>query len=1028
MSDGERRERDEVGKRRSSTGVMFFDGDHRVRRKKVQLGGRSKARASVQDRQNTVQYAKKQREERQRARKEQQAAQTIGSFVRGRLIAKREARRIRKAWIKQNGPRGERLLVLSNGEASKVEDLLLSTRQLVFFVQNSKADALRLCALCDAACSKLRNTWLDEAYCVREGRLPSLCNLLISRSISLLSGLEGLTGDEPTSQVPPQDIRGRVVSSLLEFLVTFLDLENAYGDEINAAISRTLAFVVKGGLFRCIANLLKTRDNSNGELPDAKLQSDIGLLAFKLVGKCLHGRHYHVELLDLLTLKGVFDDVFVELREPFWEGLMEATSKSQPCVEKMLVQYSEENAHITMLNNFLKLSKDQTKQADHLTTFIGLMDSLMTASLGSLGLGPKSEDAMDCDVTVDFASEKSNLIVSVLTENIEMWNGLSKSILPSGPDEEMSERKLRGTIALISLLSKLITHCGDAQLLAVMLTSLAFKVNFLETLWFFTRKHLDLMSISEEDQDNISKAIIVICTVHVLRLQIINDKEFYQQNLLMDISKLNDIVVYIKTYISKVIDKQNLRVEDLEGNYISWYDKMVFQKAVDHLDKLHEQNGRYHIIDEESFHLKIGADEGFFKDLESGGRAKLVCTFCPYFIPFHDRVKIFRYYLEQDRSEYYSNLPPEERMNPYLSARTVVIRRQYILEDGYSKLDRLGQALKCIVRIQFINELGEDEAGVDGGGLFKDFLENLITTAFDTQYGFFCANPENKLYPHPSSSSVAAEHLNYFRFFGRMIGKAIYEGILVDVPFADFFLRKIRGKSNGFDDLQSLDKELHTNLCFLRGYDGKVEDLGLYFAVEQNNYGKVELENLIPHGKDTAVTNANVIKYIHLLANFKLNVQLKRQLMAFMQGLQDLVNQEWIALFNDSELQELISGSAKGFDLEDMRKNMHYSGGYNESHPVIKMFWDTVSQFNVEEQASLLKFVTACSRPPLLGFKYLEPKLCIQKAGNEEKQLSRLPTAATCMNLLKLPPYSSAEEMTEKIRYAINAGAGFDLS
>ena len=395
-----------------------------------------------------MQYAKKQREERQRARKEQQAAQTIGSFVRGRLIAKREARRIRKAWIKQNGPRGERLLVLSNGEASKVEDLLLSTRQLVFFVQNSKADALRLCALCDAACSKLRNTWLDEAYCVREGRLPSLCNLLISRSISLLSGLEGLTGDEPTSQVPPQDIRGRVVSSLLEFLVTFLDLENAYGDEINAAISRTLAFVVKGGLFRCIANLLKTRDNSNGELPDAKLQSDIGLLAFKLVGKCLHGRHYHVELLDLLTLKGVFDDVFVELREPFWEGLMEATSKSLPCVEKMLVQYSEENAHITMLNNFLKLSKDQTKQADHLTTFIGLMDSLMTASLGSLGLGPKSEDAMDCDVTVDFASEKSNLIVSVLTENIEMWNGLSKSILPSGPDEEMSERKLRGTETL----------------------------------------------------------------------------------------------------------------------------------------------------------------------------------------------------------------------------------------------------------------------------------------------------------------------------------------------------------------------------------------------------------------------------------------------------------------------------------------------------------------------------------------------------------------------------------------------------
>merc|ERR1712176_61138 len=121
-----------------------------------------------------------------------------------------------------------------------------------------------------------------------------------------------------------------------------------------------------------------------------------------------------------------------------------------------------------------------------------------------------------------------------------------------------------------------------------------------------------------------------------------------------------------------------------------------------------------------------------------------------------------------------------------------------------------------------------------------------------------------------------------------MIGKAIYEGILVDVPFAEFFLRKIRGKKNGFDDLQYLDKELHNNLCFLRGYEGKIEDLGLYFAVEQNNFGQVVEENLVPNGKDVRVTNANVIKYIHLMANFKLSLQLKSQVVAFMQGLQDL--------------------------------------------------------------------------------------------------------------------------------------------
>ena len=367
-------------------------------------------------------------------------------------------------------------------------------------------------------------------------------------------------------------------------------------------------------------------------------------------------------------------------------------------------------------------------------------------------------------------------------------------------------------------------------------------------------------------------------------------------------------------------------------------------------------------------------------------------------------------------------------MNPFLSAKTVTIRRKYVLEDGYAQLDPLGPGLKAIVRIQFVNELGEDEAGVDGGGLFKDFLESLAATAFDTQYGFFRANPENKLYPNPNSSSVSQDHLNFFRFFGRMIGKAVYEGILVDVPFAEFFLRKIRGKRNDFDDLRFLDQELHSNLCFLRGYEGSVEDLGLCFAVERDDFGRVVVEDLVPGGKDEPVTNATAIRYIHLMADYKLNVQMQRQVTAFMQGLQDLLDPEWLNLFNDSELQSLISGSEKGLDLEDMRRNMAYSGGYDENHPVIKTFWHVVGGFTVEEQQKLLKFVTACSRPPLLGFSFLEPSLCIQRAAGAEGDCSRLPTAATCMNLLKLPPYPTVDEMDEKIRYAINSGSGFDLS
>ena len=41
---------------------------------------------------------------------------------------------------------------------------------------------------------------------------------------------------------------------------------------------------------------------------------------------------------------------------------------------------------------------------------------------------------------------------------------------------------------------------------------------------------------------------------------------------------------------------------------------------------------------------------------------------------------------------------------------------------------------------------------------------------------------------------------------------------------------------------------------------------------------------------------------------------------------------------------------------------------------------------------------------------------------------ARLPSAATCMNLLKLPQYESVQQLKEKLLYAIKSHSGFELS
>jgi hypothetical protein len=143
-------------------------------------------------------------------------------------------------------------------------------------------------------------------------------------------------------------------------------------------------------------------------------------------------------------------------------------------------------------------------------------------------------------------------------------------------------------------------------------------------------------------------------------------------------------------------------------------------------------------------------------------------------------------------------------------------------------------------------------------------------------------------------------------------------------------------------------------------------------------------------------------------------------------------------------------------------------------------------EFTPQQRSLFLKFVTSCPRPPLLGFSELQvqpscsqccaasnlthtdppplqPPLCIYLIPSERGFFSfgdeeRLPSASTCFNLLKLPPYKSSkvsripssspchlalalappppcnpmirceQVLREKLLYAITSGAGFELS
>jgi len=66
-----------------------------------------------------------------------------------------------------------------------------------------------------------------------------------------------------------------------------------------------------------------------------------------------------------------------------------------------------------------------------------------------------------------------------------------------------------------------------------------------------------------------------------------------------------------------------------------------------------------------------------------------------------------------------------------LHAEGVEIRREYMLEDAFEKMYGLGEDIKNRLRIQFVDLNYITEEGVDGGGLFKEFMTKLTEHIFN---------------------------------------------------------------------------------------------------------------------------------------------------------------------------------------------------------------------------------------------------------------------------------------------------------
>ncbi|RLN00081.1 E3 ubiquitin-protein ligase UPL1-like isoform X2 [Panicum miliaceum] len=360
----------------------------------------------------------------------------------------------------------------------------------------------------------------------------------------------------------------------------------------------------------------------------------------------------------------------------------------------------------------------------------------------------------------------------------------------------------------------------------------------------------------------------------------------------------------------------------------------------------------------------------------------------------------------------------------------ISVRRAYILEDSYNQLRmRSPQELKGRLTVHF-----QGEEGIDAGGLTREWYQSLSRVIFDKGALLF-TTVGNDLTFQPNPNSVyQTEHLSYFKFVGRVVGKALFDGQLLDAHFTRSFYKHILGAKVTYHDIEAIDPAYYKNLKWMLEND-IIDVLDLTFSMDADEeklilYEKAEVTDceLIPGGRNIRVTEENKHEYVDRVAEHRLTTAIRPQINAFLEGFNELIPRELISIFNDKELELLISG-LPDIDLDDLKANTEYSG-YSIASPVIQWFWEIVQGFSKEDKARFLQFVTGTSKVPLEGFSALQgisgpQRFQIHKAYGST---NHLPSAHTCFNQLDLPEYTSKEQLQERLLLAIheaNEGFGF---
>lgn len=458
----------------------------------------------------------------------------------------------------------------------------------------------------------------------------------------------------------------------------------------------------------------------------------------------------------------------------------------------------------------------------------------------------------------------------------------------------------------------------------------------------------------------------------------------------------------------------------LKEFYFKIYPRKLFTFRVCPSTKFHF-NGFNNQVGAPSFTIDDGAQQLV---LASKDRNTIAATFFCFLLQRIGGSETF-----QDKQTFFNHEVRQLHARRAHTPMPLKIDRSRLLQDSYKTTKGFDLGDWC--RLFEVSFIGEE--GLDWGGLRREWFELLSSELFDpAKSGLFMKlSSSSQSMVHPNPRRRVDLKMKYYEFAGKVVGKCLYESSLgrpyrqlVKARFSRSFLAQLIGLRVNYKYFETDDPELYTaKIKYIE--ENEIDDMEMTFVEEEyNDNGQLaRTVELIPGGTNIKVNNKNKLQYLDALAQYRLANSVKDEVEYFLRGLNELIPDNLLSIFDEYELELLMCGMGT-YSLADFKNHHTVCAPSPSFNKVLDWFWTVVAGFTDEQMARLLQFTTGCSQLPPGGFGELNPKIQLSPL----HRLNALPIAHTCFNQLCLPNCDNIEVFHKNLLTAITEGSqGFGM-